>query len=388
MRRAPLAVVVLVFSVVFARWARADTRVELYTMGTGNDLFEAFGHGALCVTDEQFPNGACYNYGTADFRDPAALVWQFLRGRAKFWASRMPLPLMLQAYTEQDRTIYRQAIPLPNERAVALAAALETDVLPENKFYQYNHYRDNCTTRLRDHLDRATGGLLGVGSDVLTGQTWRDVTLRGFAIDVRLLIGMEFLVGWQVDSKMTLWDAMFLPDVLRAEVQKRLHADVEVVNVRKQSLPPTAPLAGRWLVFAGAGALTILVAFAALLGRPRLWRFVLALSGLLLGAIGLVVYGTALIALMTELRRNEVLLVCLPTDLFLLVLRRRPLWVYLVARVVGLAAVAIGLGVGILIQPIGAALALVAGPLGVVAVRELQNARRLPVTEEPFGGLT
>ena len=379
----------LVLSVILcAIGASADTRIELYTMGVGSDLFEAFGHGALCVTDEQFPNGACYNYGTADFRDPAVLVWQFLRGRAKFWASRMPLPLMIQAYTEQDRTIYRQAIPLPNDAAVALAAALETDVRPENKYYAYNHYRDNCTTRLRDHLDRASGGLLSAGSDILTGQTWRDVTLRGFAIDVRLLIGMEFLVGWQVDSKMTLWDAMFLPDVLRAEAQKRLHADVELVNVRKRPLPPTAPLAGRWLVFAGAGALTILVAFAALLGKPRLWRFVLVLSGLLLGAVGFVVYGTALVSLMTELRKNEVLLVCLPTDLLLLVLRGRPLWVYLVARVALLAAVAIGLALGVLLQPMGAALALVAGPLGVIAVRELQNARRVPVTEEPIAGLT
>lgn len=383
MRRALAAVVLL-----FAVGARADTRIELYTMGVGNDIFEAFGHGALCVTDEQFPNGACYNYGTADFRDPAALVWQFLRGRAKFWASRMPLPLMIQAYTEQDRTIYRQAIPLANDAAIGLAAALETDVRPENKYYEYNHYRDNCTTRLRDHLDRATGGLLSAGSDVLTGQTWRDVTLRGFALDVRLLIGMEFLVGWHVDGKMTLWDAMFLPDVLRAEVQKRLHADVDVVNVRKQPLPPTAPLAGRWLIFAGAGALTILVAFAALLGKPRLWRFVLSLCGVLLGGVGLVVYGAAMAALMTELRRNEVLLVCLPTDLLLLVLRRRPLWVYLVARVVGLAAVALAVAAGLLVQPMGAAIAFVAGPLGVIAVRELQNARREPATEEPFAGLT
>src|SRR5262249_12036476 len=87
--------------------ARAQSRVELYTMGPGDDLFEAFGHGALCVTSPALPKGRCYNYGTADFRDPAALIWRFLRGRAIFWVSTQPLPLMIDAYTAEDRTIYR-----------------------------------------------------------------------------------------------------------------------------------------------------------------------------------------------------------------------------------------------------------------------------------------
>jgi len=379
----PRSAALLVLFLVTAR-AAADTKIELYTMGPGEDVFESFGHGALCVTDEQFPNGACYNYGTTDFRDPPALIWRFLRGGATFWVSRMPLPLMLQIYSEGDRTIYRQVIPLTNEVAVGLAAALESDSRPENKFYLYNHYLDNCTTRLRDHLDAATGGKLSAATEVPTGQTWRDVTLRGFALDIRLLIGMEFLVGRPVDTRMTLWDAMFLPDVLRAEVQKRLNADVELVNVRKEPLPTTAPLAGRWLVFAIAGGLTVLVALAAILGRPRFWRFALGLSGLLLGVVGLVVYGAAVVATMIELRRNEVLLVCLPTDLLLVVLRRRALWVYLLARVVLLGAVTVGVALGLLIQPMAAALAFAAGPLCVAAVRELQNARRTPVADEPI----
>jgi hypothetical protein len=187
---------------------------------------------------------------------------------------------------------------------------------------------------------------------------------------------MEFLAGRPVDTRMTLWDAMFVPDVLRTEVQKRLHADVEVVNLRREPLPLTPPLAGRWLVLAVAGALTALTALAAILGRPRLWRFIVHLDGFILGTIGIVVYLAAILATLIELRRNEVLLVCLPTDLFLLVLTGRALWVYLVARVALIIAVALAFAAGALVQPIIAPLALVAGPLGVAAMRELQNARR------------
>ena len=45
--------------------ARADEApvVDLVTMGPGNDIFEAFGHGTLCVTDAGHPDGLCYHYG-------------------------------------------------------------------------------------------------------------------------------------------------------------------------------------------------------------------------------------------------------------------------------------------------------------------------------------
>ena len=36
----------------------------------------------------------------------------------------------------------------------------------EHRYYIYDHFFDNCTTRLRDMIDRATGGKLRAGSDV------------------------------------------------------------------------------------------------------------------------------------------------------------------------------------------------------------------------------
>src|SRR5262249_32976008 len=231
-------------------------------------------------------------------------------------------------------------------------------------------YIDNCTTRLRDQLDAVVGGRLSAGAGVPFGKTWRDVTLVGFARDLRLLVGMELLVGRPVDQPMTLWDAMFLPDVLRAEVARRLDAPIQVVNVRKAPLPQHDPLAGRKLVYTIAAVLTLLLVIAARFGP---WRLLLGLAGIVLGVAGTVALALACIALMPELRRNEVLLVCLPTDLALVALRGRPLLVYLAARLVLVAAVALGLLAGILFQPMWAAVALVAGPITVATVREAQS---------------
>jgi hypothetical protein len=373
----PARVIALLLLLLAPSAVAAPPRVELYTMGPSADVFESFGHGALCVVTDELPDGICYNYGTADFRDPIALIWRFLRGHALFWVSREYLKSMIDDYTAEDRTIYRQVIDLPPEAAARLAAGLEYDRQPERRNYFYDHYRDNCTTRLRDHLDAVTGGRLRRGADVPFGRTWRDVTRDGFAIDIWLLVGMEFLVGRAVDRPMTLWDAMFLPDVLRAEVRERLGAPVEVVYTRQASLPVSDPGAGQELVLGTAGALTLLLAALALLGRRRPWRVALGLYGVFAGAIGLFVYTTAAIVVLPELRRNEVLLVCLPTDLLLVALRGRPLAVYLVARLVALAVVALGLLAGALVQPMFATFALVAGPMAVAAARELMWERAL-----------
>jgi len=181
---------------------------------------------------------------------------------------------------------------------------------------------------------------------------------------------------------MTLWDAMFLPDVLRARCRSA-STPTSTCERAQAAAAADAPLAGRWLV-SPARSPHILVAFA--LSRqaaPLALR--LALCGVLLGGAGLVVYGTAMVALMTELRRNEVLLVCLPTTscssscgggrsgcTSSRASSGSPRW-----RSPSPPASS---------SADGAALAFVAGPLGVIAVRELQNARRAPATEEPFAG--
>src|SRR5262249_35791763 len=138
-------------------------------------------------------------------------------------------------------------------------------------------------------------------------------------------------------------------------------------------LPQHDPLAGRKLLYTLAGVLTLLLAIAARFGP---WRLLLGLAGIVIGVAGTVAFALACLALMPELRHNEVLLVCLPTDLALAALPGRPLLVSLAARLVLLAAVALGLLAGVLVQPMWAAVALVAGPITVATVREARSLLR------------
>jgi hypothetical protein len=349
--------------------AQIATRVELYTMGSGDDVFEAFGHAALCIVSAAEDRGVCYNYGTADFSDPVALVWDVLRGRARFWVSRMALPLMLQAYTVDDRTIYRQKLDLPVAAAEALAARLEADSRQENKFYLYHHYRNNCSTRLRDHLDSVTRGRLSAGGERGYGASFRELTKGGFVESIWLLAGMEVLVGRRLDREASLWDAMFIPAVMRTEVARRFNAPPEVFYQRKGPSPTLGPHAGTRVMWATALILTLIMVAGAAAPGKRPFGAALVVTGLVVGLAGVLVDVTAIVASLPELRQNEVLLVLLPTDLALVFLRGRALHGYLMARLVLMVVVAGALAAGVLAQPMWPAIALAAGPMIVAAVR-------------------
>jgi hypothetical protein len=349
MRRAALAGLIL----VSARSLFAEgIRVDLYTMGPGDDLFSKFGHAALCVSGgDAPPAGVCYNYGTSDFSRPIGLGWDVVRGRSQFWVSVSDLETMIVSFEIEDRTIYRQTLPLTEKQAAKLARTLARDALPENRVYVYNHFLENCSTRPRDHIDDATGGLIrrvrlpGIG-------TFRDFAAEGLSRASPLLVpASDFLMGRWVDRPIDAYSAMFIPDLLRAGVASALGASPVVVYERSRTTLPSRVKSARAAFFAASILLSISFLVSLRFGlRGR--RFFQKLGGTLLGSLGALLLVAALVSVLPELRRNELLLVFFPLDFFLRSSNRAFVASYSTMRLVVLALVAILRGVSILIQPL------------------------------------
>lgn len=336
--------------------------VEVYTMGPGEELFSAFGHGAICVTDEQSPLGRCYNYGTADFSTPGPLTWSFLRGRALFWVSVAPRPLMEALYRHEDRTLYRQRLPLPEAQIRRLVATLHDADVRERTFYLYHHFNDNCTTRIRDLIDRVTDGALRRGAEAPTDPPLRHHVYRGFAGATGMLFLTDLLLAREADRPTTRWQGMFLPDVLRGELEKTLGAVPEVIYTRRGPTvqPPQPPSRSgvSWIFLVLGGGLALLCVVTPRLGRVA--------TGLVLGGLGLLTWALILAAVLTWLRYNEVALLCWPFDLCLLWLRPRVQKAYLATRLVWLGLCALAALTGVLVQPLGPVLLLCGLPLLVL----------------------
>jgi Domain of unknown function (DUF4105) len=326
------------------------TRIDLYTMGPGDDLFSKFGHAALCVSGRsEIP--LCYNYGTSDFSRPLGLGWEVVRGRALFWVSVSDLETMIASFEIEDRTIYRQALPLKEKQASSLALALERDALPENRAYVYNHFLENCSTRPRDHIDQATGGLLRRARLPVAG-TFRDYGTEGLSrASAFLAPAGDFLMGRWVDRPIDAYAAMFIPEVLRDAVAKTLNAAPETVYARTGPEYPSRVRSGRLALFLSA----ILVA-AAFLGSiffgAAKKRFFRKLGGILLGSLGVLLLVAALVSVLPELRRNELLLVFFPLDFLLMSSNRAFVASYSTMRLSVLALVAVLRALGVLVQPL------------------------------------
>lgn len=368
----------LALTLAFPALARAQSPeplVDIYTMDIGDHLFTRFGHAAICVHDTRTPEGRCYNYGTTDFSTPGPLTWSVLRGRARFWVSVAPLERMLAFYGAggENRTVYRQRLSLTPVQTARLLDRLDHDVRPENREYVYHHYRDNCTTRLRDHLASVTDGAFRARSDAVQPFTWRALTMRGFAPDPMVLAASDLLLGRALDASPTRWEAMFLPEIFRDEVAARLGARPEVVYQRPDPVARGGAFNGRAALLATAFALALITAVSRRMKNVYARRAGVAVAGLALGLAGLVVWVLAGVSSLAELRFNEVVLVLAPTDFALCMLGGPWLERYARGRLALLSLVALLALIGVLRQPIVFAVLLVLAvmtPIVIARARE------------------
>lgn len=291
--------------------------IELYTFGRGELIFEKFGHTALCINyNEDGRETVCFNYGVTDFTmDGATLTWQFIRGKQKFYVEPVPLGGMVSFYRHEDRTIWRQALPLPPDQARAIEAKLLFDIKPENRFYIYDHFADNCTTRLRDIVDGATNGRLKEDTGRTFPLTFRQMGRRGLAELPPLIAFGDFTVGRALDEKITLWQAMFHPYVLRDHVEAVFDvAPVVIYERRGPPIPEDGPTNRGWSLLIGLSfALPLLV--WKLTGRFE--RTTVAIVTVPLTLMGLIIWSAAIISTIPGLRWNEAIFLYVPFDVVL-----------------------------------------------------------------------
>jgi hypothetical protein len=347
--------------------------VELYTIGPGDDLFSKFGHAALCVFDEGRTGGRCFNYGTADFSTPGPLTWEVARGRAEFWVSVSPYREMLRLYLAEDRTIYRQVLPLTATELDEMRRALTTAALPENRYYRYNHFFDNCSTRPRDHIDVATRGALSreAGSH---HATFRALIRESLEDDAGTFLLSELFLGRLLDSPRSEFENMFLPRVLREAVDRHLGITPQVVY-RRRAPPGVSPIVPHGLALAlGIGVAS---AFGILAGPLWLSRLLRGAYGSIFGLFASLLVILAFISPLPELRANELLLVFWPSDVFLLAGWSRALSLYTSLRLAGLLLVMILMMSKVLLQPLWPFWWLAALVLGAIQARELVRSGRV-----------
>ncbi len=346
--------------------------IELFTFGRGELIFEKFGHTALCLNyNEAGRETVCFNYGVTDFTAaPGDLIWTFIRGQQQFWVEPVPLGGMVHFYRSEDRTIWRQALPLPPGQARAIEHKLLVDILPANRNYIYDHFADNCTTRLRDIIDVGTGGRMRVDTGGRYPLTFRQMGRRGLAEFPPMIAFGDFSVGRALDEDITLWQAMFHPYVLRDHVERVFGVASETIYERRgPPIPEGGPTNRGWSLLIGlAFALPLLV--TKLSGRFE--RTTVAIATVPLTLVGLIIWTAAIISTIPGLRWNEAVFLYVPFDIvmpFLASARRRQ---YARVRLGMVVVVSFLCAIGLFIQPLWVPIVIGYALFGLIAF-ELPN---------------
>jgi hypothetical protein len=208
--------------------------ISVMTMGVGAQVWERFGHNAIIVEDRSRGTSTAYNYGMFSFRQDNFLL-RFLQGRMTYWMAAYPTAGDIPRYVAARRSVWRQELNLTPAQRIALRDYLQTNARPENRFYRYDYYLDNCSTRVRDALDHALGGAIQAQMQGPASASFRFHTQRLNTHNLPLYTGLLLVLGHGVDRPVTRWDEMFLPLKLREYLR-----DVRVTDSAGRERPLVA----------------------------------------------------------------------------------------------------------------------------------------------------
>ncbi|MGB7211646.1 MAG: DUF4105 domain-containing protein [Gemmatimonadales bacterium] len=296
----------------------ASLEVSVVTVGPGAAVWERWGHNMIRIHDRRTGLDLVYNYGMFDFAEKGFLL-HFLEGRLNYWTAAFYTAPTLEFYRKTShRSLWEQTLRLTPAERLSLQQFLDWNGLPENRVYRYDYYHDNCSTRVRDALDRALGGAIARATRGRpTGTTDRDHTRRLTQDQPFLRTGMLLLLGPAVDRPLDEWQEMFLPVRLMVHLRE-VTVDSAGVQLPLVIREDTLSLSDRypepvdhgteipWFLLVGVLAGGILAGATGRGPRPGWWWVAAAaLVALVLGIGGVVASGLWALTDHTATWRNQ-----------------------------------------------------------------------------------
>lgn len=188
-----------------------DTVAYLITCGPGTETYSIYGHSALRIVIQGQQKDFVYNWGVFDF-NTKNFVWKFAKGRLDYMLIAEPPKGFLEGYFFEKRYVYSQKINIDPVETRKLVALINENLRPENVKYRYDFFYDDCSTRIRDLLEKSIGEKLKYPPPE-TGKipTFRDMVARYQNPYPWLRFGVDLIMGSTSDKKARFRDRMFLP---------------------------------------------------------------------------------------------------------------------------------------------------------------------------------
>ena len=324
--------IALLFTLHCAAQDSSRLRISLLTCSPGDELYSLFGHSAIRVVDSNSVTDHVYNYGTFNFDDKNFYL-KFVQGKLLYFMSIEEFSDFRDLYQYTNRGMTEQVLNLSAEEKITLKQFLVENLKEENKYYKYDFFFDNCTTRVRDLIVKYKQPAPLLPAVRPQGMRFRQAIHeyldRGKQPWSKL--GIDILLGARTDRIMSASDQQFLPDNLMMALDSNRNGKLVASPQPVYTLEATTPAKNFFtplIFFSSLLIVFLLLHFAA----GKKWPLLMAgLDGMLFFLTGLL--GVLLIFMWvgtdhSMTKNNYNLLWALPSHLIIsfFITRKKP-WV-------------------------------------------------------------
>lgn len=189
------------------------SKVSLLFIEEGQEqLFQVFGHVCIMVKDDSLGIDRVFSYGAFDY-DTKGFYWKFITGQLPYRMAETNLYTTMIEYGPQyeNRSVTEQELDLNLSQKQRVYDLLIDNIRPENSTYQYKFFHDNCSTRIRDILEKALGNELEWVDKKPKNWSYREH--MNYKLFNKQGIGflMNLAIGAPADEKCDTRKAMYLP---------------------------------------------------------------------------------------------------------------------------------------------------------------------------------
>jgi predicted nucleic acid-binding Zn ribbon protein len=184
-------------------------QISILTIGPGEALNDSFGHSAIRIKDERFDY--VFNYGVFDFDEPGFYT-EFAQGKLNYKLGINQFDSFLDNYIFQNRWIKEQVLNLTINEQKRIFEFLMNNAKPENKYYLYDFFFDNCATKPRDVIQNGlTEPMNLIEPDNFEAKSFRKLIHSHVKQNSWGSLGIDVALGSVIDKKATAKEHMFLP---------------------------------------------------------------------------------------------------------------------------------------------------------------------------------
>jgi hypothetical protein len=189
-----------------------SAKVSMLTCSPGDELYSVFGHSAIRVSDPVAKVDIVFNYGTFDFSDPN-FYSNFVMGRLNYILSVSYFQNFYLGYAEENRWIYEQELNITGSEKQFLLDSLFANYKPENRYYLYDFFYDNCATRIRNVFVEGIPRTIEFNYSTLeSNKSFRELLMPLLKQQPWARFGINLALGLPSDRIAEPWDYMFLPN--------------------------------------------------------------------------------------------------------------------------------------------------------------------------------